>query len=111
MNLENIYNYNGWSANKVATSASFIFGNVLNALEFFQRGIVLHVLGGFDINEVLDPHVVAYAAAIYRYEFVFMDDNARPHRARVVDQFVEENGIELMACKIPRLQPNREPLG
>ena len=30
------------------------------------------------------------------YEFVFMDDNARPHRAQVADQFLEENGIEHM---------------
>ena len=47
-------------------------------------------------------------------EFVFMDDNARPHRARVADQFLEENGIEAleygMACKI-RLQLHRESLG
>ena len=47
------------------------------------------------VDEVLEPHVVPYAAAIGD-ELVFMYDNARPHRARVADQFLEGNGIDRM---------------
>ena len=53
------------------------------------------------------PHVVPYAAAI-GYEFVFMDDNARPHRARVADQFLEENGIGRMEW--PARSPDCNPI-
>ena len=47
------------------------------------------------VDEVLEPHVIPYAAAMGD-DFIFMDDNARPHRSQAVDQFVEENGIERM---------------
>ena len=39
------------------------------------------------VDEVLEPHVIPYAAAMGD-DFIFMDDNARPHHAQVVDQFV-----------------------
>ena len=55
------------------------------------------------VDEELEPHVVPYAAAIGD-EFVFMDDNARPHRARVADQLLEENGIERM--ELPARSPD-----
>ena len=59
------------------------------------------------VDEVLEPHVVPYAAAIGD-EFVFMVDNARPHCARVADQFLEENGIERMEW--PARSPDCNPI-
>ncbi|GFU73726.1 DDE_3 domain-containing protein [Trichonephila clavipes] len=35
-------------------------------------------------DEILDPYVRPYAAAIGN-DFILMDDNARPHRARIVE--------------------------
>ena len=59
------------------------------------------------VDEVLEPHVVPYTAAIGD-EFVFMDDNARPHLARVADQFLEENGIERVEW--PARSPDCNPI-
>ncbi|GBM60719.1 hypothetical protein AVEN_147974-1 [Araneus ventricosus] len=43
-------------------------------------------------DEVLDPIVKLYAAAVGP-SFVLMDDNARPHRAAIVDDLLESEGI------------------
>ena len=48
-------------------------------------------------DEVLDPIVRPYAGAI-GYDFILMDDNARPHRARVVTDYLETETIERMDC-------------
>ncbi|GFV35825.1 nuclease HARBI1 [Trichonephila clavipes] len=37
-------------------------------------------------DEILDPYVRPYAAAIGN-DFILMDDNARPHRARIVEDY------------------------
>ncbi|GFY19191.1 transposable element Tcb2 transposase [Trichonephila clavipes] len=39
-------------------------------------------------DEILRPHVIPYAGAIGD-SFVFQDDNARPHRARLVENMLE----------------------
>ncbi|GFX85142.1 hypothetical protein TNCV_1646891 [Trichonephila clavipes] len=39
-------------------------------------------------DEILRPHVIPYAGAIGD-SFVFQDDNARPHRARLVKKMLE----------------------
>ncbi|GFT24371.1 uncharacterized protein TNCV_3252221 [Trichonephila clavipes] len=50
----------------------------------------LHVFHGGTVtglryrDEILDPYVRPYAAAIGN-DFILMDDNARPHRARIVE--------------------------
>ncbi|GFV13333.1 transposable element Tcb2 transposase [Trichonephila clavipes] len=38
-------------------------------------------------DEILRPHVIPYAGAIGD-SFVFQDDNARPHRARPVENML-----------------------
>ncbi|GFS83556.1 histone-lysine N-methyltransferase SETMAR [Trichonephila clavipes] len=43
-------------------------------------------------NEVLEPIVRFYAAAV-GLTFVLMDNNARPHRADIVDDYLESEGI------------------
>jgi hypothetical protein len=59
------------------------------------------------VQEVLIPHVVPYAGAIGD-GFVLMDDNARPHRGRVVDQFIDDQGIERMEW--PANSPDLNPI-
>ncbi|GFX91315.1 transposable element Tcb2 transposase [Trichonephila clavipes] len=46
-------------------------------------------------DEILRPIVVPYAAAIGD-DFILMDDNCRPHRANLVEDFLYEEGIVRM---------------
>ncbi|GFV66749.1 transposable element Tcb2 transposase [Trichonephila clavipes] len=46
-------------------------------------------------DEILDPYVRPYAAAIGN-DFILMDDNARPHRDRIVEEYLEDHGFERM---------------
>ncbi|GFS51280.1 transposable element Tc3 transposase [Trichonephila clavipes] len=61
----------------------------------------LHVFHGGTVtglryrDEILDPYVRPYAAAIGN-DFILMDDNARPHRARIVEEYLEVHGLERM---------------
>jgi hypothetical protein len=57
-------------------------------------------------DEVLEPIVVPFAENAGGH-FIFMDDNARPHRARVVTQLLENHGIERMdwPARSPDLNP------
>lgn len=62
-------------------------------LHIFKRGSVTAVRYR---DEVLEPFVRLYAAAVGP-TFVLMDDNARPHRADIVDDYLESEGIARMA--------------
>ncbi|GBM62087.1 hypothetical protein AVEN_182252-1 [Araneus ventricosus] len=44
-------------------------------------------------DEILDPYVRPYASAIGN-DFILMDDNARPHRAVIVEHYLEGHGLE-----------------
>jgi transposase len=46
------------------------------------------------ILECLEPHVVVPYAPFIGENFLLMDDNARPHRARIVDQYLEQVGVQ-----------------
>ncbi|GFV85182.1 uncharacterized protein TNCV_4172351 [Trichonephila clavipes] len=60
----------------------------------------LHVFHGGTVtglryrDEILDPYARPYAAAIGN-DFILMDDNARPQRARIVE-YLEDHGLERM---------------
>ncbi len=58
------------------------------------------------IDNILQDQVIPYAAAIGG-EFILMDDNATPHRARVTNAFLDEHGISHMEWlpKSPDLNP------
>ncbi|GFT70856.1 transposable element Tcb2 transposase [Trichonephila clavipes] len=43
-------------------------------------------------DEILDPYVRPYAVAIGN-DFILMDDNARPHRAIIVEEYLEGLGL------------------
>ena len=58
------------------------------------------------IDEVMEPHVVPMLRNIGQHS-IFMDDNASCHRARVVNNFVQDENITCMdwpACS-PDLNP------
>ncbi|GBL83808.1 hypothetical protein AVEN_132688-1 [Araneus ventricosus] len=54
-------------------------------LHVFERGTVTGV--GYR-DEILEPYVRLFRGAVGP-EFILMDDNARPHRALLVDEFLE----------------------
>ncbi|KFM63362.1 Histone-lysine N-methyltransferase SETMAR, partial [Stegodyphus mimosarum] len=58
-------------------------------LHMFKRGSLKAV---WYPDEILEPIVRLYAAAV-GHTFVLMDDNARPHRADIVDDYLESEGI------------------
>ncbi|GFV17965.1 transposable element Tcb2 transposase [Trichonephila clavipes] len=72
----------------------------------------LHVFHGGTVtglryrDEILDPYVRPYAAAIGN-DFILMDDNARPHRARIVEGVSGGSrfGTNGMASSISDLNP------
>ena len=43
------------------------------------------------INEVLQPVVLSL---VQQHQVVLQDDNARPHRARIVKQFLQQNNVD-----------------
>ncbi|GFT04782.1 transposable element Tcb2 transposase [Trichonephila clavipes] len=75
--------------------------------------IDLHVFHGETVtglryrDEILDPYVRPYAAAIGN-DFILMDDNARPHRARIVEEYLEDHGLERMEW--PARSPDLNPI-
>ncbi|GFU83876.1 transposable element Tcb1 transposase [Trichonephila clavipes] len=73
-------------------------------LHIFKRGSVTAVRYR---DEVLEPIVRLYAAAVDP-TFVLMDDNARPHRADIVDDYLESEGIVRIAW--PAYSPDLNPI-
>ncbi|GFW85848.1 transposable element Tcb2 transposase [Trichonephila clavipes] len=75
--------------------------------------IDLHVFHGGTVtglryrDEILDPYVRPYAAAIGN-DFILMDDNARPHRARIIEEYLEDHGLERMEW--PDRSPDLNPI-
>ncbi|GBL94925.1 Transposable element Tcb2 transposase [Araneus ventricosus] len=73
----------------------------------------LHVFHGETLtgvryrDEILDPYVRPYASAIGN-DFSLMDDNARPHRAAVVEDYLEGHGLERMEW--PTQSPDLNPI-
>ncbi|GFV72044.1 transposable element Tcb1 transposase [Trichonephila clavipes] len=58
-------------------------------------------------DEILIPIVVPYAAAIGD-DFILMDDNCRPHRANLVEDFLFEEGMVRMEW--PGCSPDMNPI-
>ena len=58
-------------------------------------------------DDILDVYVRPFAGAVSD-NFVFMDDNARPHRARVVNDYLEDEGIERLEW--PSRSPDLNPI-
>ncbi|GFX88635.1 transposable element Tcb1 transposase [Trichonephila clavipes] len=73
-------------------------------LHIFKRGSVTAVQYR---DEVLESIVKLYAAAV-EPTFVLMDDNAHPHRADIVDDYLESEGIARMVW--PAYSPDLNPI-
>ncbi|GFV16269.1 transposable element Tcb2 transposase [Trichonephila clavipes] len=73
----------------------------------------LHVFHGGTVtglryrDEILDLYNRPYAAAIGN-DFILMDDNARLHRARIVEEYLEDHGLERMEW--PARSPDLNPI-
>ncbi|GFT10540.1 uncharacterized protein TNCV_1942981 [Trichonephila clavipes] len=77
----------------------------------------LHVFHGGTVtglryrDEILDPYVRPYSASIGN-DFILMDDNARPHRAWIVEEYRRSRfGTNGMASSISRPESDRTSLG
>ncbi|GBM62442.1 Transposable element Tcb2 transposase [Araneus ventricosus] len=72
-------------------------------LHVFERGSVTGVRYR---DEILEPYVRLFRGAVGP-EFILIDDNARPHRALLVDEFLESEDIHRMdwTARSPDLNP------
>ena len=59
------------------------------------------------VNEILDVYVRPYAGAVGE-NFILMDDNARAHRARITDQYLEQATI--VRIEWPARSPDLNPI-
>ncbi|GFS66885.1 transposable element Tcb2 transposase [Trichonephila clavipes] len=73
-------------------------------LHIYKRGSVTVIRYR---DEVIEPIVRLYATAVGP-TFVLMDDNIRPHRADIVDDYLESEGIARMAW--PAYSPDHNPI-
>ena len=62
------------------------------------------------VNEILDVYVRPYAGAVGE-NFILMDDNARAHRARITDQYLEQATIVRIRGMASGPKSNRACLG
>ncbi|GFV71854.1 transposable element Tcb2 transposase [Trichonephila clavipes] len=53
-------------------------------------------------------HMSAHMLAAIGNDFILMDDNARPHRARIVEEYLEDHGLERMEW--PARSPDLNPI-
>ena len=62
----------------------------LGAISRGHKTVMVVIDGNLDarayLDNILHPHVLPYAAGV-GHGFVCMDDNARPHRQRIVNAF------------------------
>ncbi|GBN10996.1 hypothetical protein AVEN_13658-1 [Araneus ventricosus] len=72
-------------------------------LHVFERGTMTGVRYR---DEILEPYVRLFRGAAGS-EFILMDDNARPHRALLVDEFLESEDTRWMdwTARSPDLNP------
>ncbi|GFX62445.1 transposable element Tcb2 transposase [Trichonephila clavipes] len=89
---------NEWSNVLFLTSPVFLFIRIIGV--FSSGGTVAG-------DEIFRPIVVTYAAAIGD-DFILMDDNCRPHRANLVEDFLFEEGIVRMEW--PACSPDMNPI-
>ncbi|GFV06981.1 transposable element Tc3 transposase [Trichonephila clavipes] len=73
-------------------------------LHIFDRG---SVTGNRQCEEVLLPHVCLFRGAIGP-DFIFMDENARPHRTLAVEELLEREDITRMNW--PAYSPDLNPI-
>ncbi|GFS62564.1 transposable element Tcb2 transposase [Trichonephila clavipes] len=68
-------------------------------LHMFHGGTVL-------VLDIVDFPMSAHM--LLGNDFILMDDNARPHRARIVEEYLEDHGLERMEW--PARSPDLNPI-
>ncbi|GBN03479.1 hypothetical protein AVEN_89730-1 [Araneus ventricosus] len=87
---ENITKHHAFRGGSIMVLAGISLGYRTD-LHIYRRGSVTAVRYR---DEVLNPIVKPYASAVGP-SFVLMDDNARLHRAAIVDDFLESEGLRV----------------
>ncbi|GFU80761.1 transposable element Tc3 transposase [Trichonephila clavipes] len=100
---QNITEHHAFRGGSIMVWARISLGYRID-LHIFKRGSVTAVRYR---DEVLEPIQRLYAEAVCP-TFVLMDDNARPHRADIVDDYLESEGITRMAW--PAYSPDLNPI-
>ncbi|UYV77413.1 hypothetical protein LAZ67_15000933, partial [Cordylochernes scorpioides] len=78
----------------------------------FSRRTPLHIFSGGTLtaqryrDEILEPYLRPYKDQI-GHNFILMDDNARPHRARLINEYLQSENIRRMdwPARSPDLNP------
>ena len=99
--LENIIKHHAFRCAGISVSLGRDFYGISN------RPANLHTMFYEDCTVVLDPIVKLYAASVGP-SFVLIDDNTRPHRVSIVDEFLESEGMEHMEW--PAYSPDLNPI-
>ncbi|KAH0818446.1 hypothetical protein GEV33_004345 [Tenebrio molitor] len=99
--LEFAHQYVNWGDNEWK---NVLFTEAHTDLVFVENGaMTAHRY----ILECVESHVVPYVPFIGE-NFLFMDDNARPHKARIVVRYLEQVGIRLLPW--PANSPDLNPI-
>ena len=80
---------------------------------FHSRGKTDLVVIDGNLNQhkyrtILEETLIPFARQTFAANFVFQDDNARPHRARMIDNFLETNEIQRLDW--PAMSPDMNPI-
>ena len=59
-------------------------------------------------QRILEDTMLPFARGVFRNNFVYQDDNAPPHRARTVNDFLNNEGVERMDW--PSISPDMNPI-
>ncbi|GFY10010.1 transposable element Tcb2 transposase [Trichonephila clavipes] len=78
-----------------------------NTIERHRYGGSVTMTGYIYRDVILEQHVRLFRGAMGA-EFLFMDDNARPHRANIVDECLQSKDITRMDW--PAYSPNLNPI-
>ncbi|GFX70869.1 transposable element Tcb1 transposase [Trichonephila clavipes] len=100
----NIFEHHAFRGGSIMVWAGISLGYRTD-LQIFKRGSVTIVRYQ---DEILKPIVRLYTAAVDT-TFVLMDDNARPHRAHIVEDYLESEGIARRV--LPAYSPDINPIG
>ena len=107
----------GYGEYQMSVLLQFVWQNMIGlagAQSWFGQGKTdLHVIDNGTltalryVKDILDVYVRPYAGAVGE-NFILMDDNARAHRARITDQYLEQATIVRMEW--PARSPDRNPI-
>lgn len=84
-----------------------VWGGITAAGRTDLHVVAGRVTGQYYRDNILAPHVVPFARR-YGRRFIFQDDNARCHRARIVTDYLQQQNITTLPW--PALSPDLSPI-